>query len=99
MGDGSAMYAIQALWSAAELGVDLAVIIVRNGRYEALVNFARTFGLQQVPGTLLPAMDFVGLAQSLGVPAGRVDTIDGLDEALSRLFETHGPRLLEAVVH
>jgi benzoylformate decarboxylase len=98
IGDGSAMYAIQALWSAAQLDVDLAVIIVKNGGYEALINFGRTFGLQQVPGTKLPDIDFVGLAQSQGVPGARVDTIAGLDAALTALFAAKGPRLLEVVV-
>jgi benzoylformate decarboxylase len=98
IGDGSAMYAIQALWSAAQLDVDLAVIIVNNSRYEALINFGRSFGLQKTVGTRLPDLDFVGLAQSQGVPGARVDSVDGLDEALNTLFEGRGPRLLEVVV-
>jgi len=98
IGDGSAMYGIQALWSAAQLGVDLAVIIVNNARYEALINFGRSFGLQKTVGTRLAGIDFVGLAKSQGVPADRVDTIEGLDDALKALFGGRGPRLLEVVV-
>jgi benzoylformate decarboxylase len=98
IGDGSAMYAIQALWSAAQLGVDLAIIIVNNARYEALINFGRAFGLQETVGTKLPAIDFVGIAQGQGVPADRVETIDALDAALAELFGTKGPRLLEVMV-
>ena len=98
IGDGSAMYAIQALWSAAQLGVDLAVIIVNNARYEALINFGRAFGLQETVGTRLPAIDFVALAQGQGVPAARVDSSDALDAALADMFAATGPRLLEVVV-
>jgi len=98
IGDGSAMYAIQALWSAAQLGVDLGVIIINNGRYEALINFGRSFGLQQTVGTRLPELDFVAIAQGQGVPAERVDTKAALDQALTTLFTTPGPRLLEVVV-
>jgi benzoylformate decarboxylase len=98
IGDGSAMYAIQALWSAAQLGVNLGVIIINNGRYEALINFGRSFGLQQTVGTRLPELDFVAIAQGQGVPAERVETISGLDRALTTLFSARGPRLLEVVV-
>jgi benzoylformate decarboxylase len=98
IGDGSAMYAIQALWSAAQLDVDLAVIIVNNARYEALINFGRAFGLQETVGTKLPEIDFVGIAQGQGVPGERVETIEALDAALTTLFTTKGPRLLEVMV-
>ncbi len=92
------MYAIQALYSAAQQDVDLAVIIVNNSRYEALINFGRTFGLQETVGTKLPDIDFVGIAAGQGVPGERVETIAALDEALTRLFTTRGPRLLEVMV-
>ena len=98
IGDGSAMYAIQALHAAVQLGVDLSLIIVNNGRYEALIHFGRTFGLQQTVGTRLPGLDFVTLAQAQGMPASRVETVEALDDALSSLFDTPGPRLLEVVV-
>ncbi len=98
IGDGSAMYAIQALWSASQLGVDLAVIIINNARYEALINFGRTFGLQKTVGTRLNGIDFAELARAQGVPADRVETIEKLDAALTALFGEKGPRLLEVVV-
>lgn len=98
IGDGSAMYAIQALWSAAQLDVDLAIIIINNARYEALINFGRAFGLQETVGTRLPALDFVSIANGQGVHGERVDSIEALDAALSRLFTTRGPRLLEVIV-
>jgi benzoylformate decarboxylase len=99
IGDGSAMYAIQALWSASQLDVDLAVIIVNNARYEALINFGRSFGLQKTVGTRLDGLDFAGLARDQGVPADRVATTRDLGAALTTLFEAKGPRLLEVVVN
>ena len=98
IGDGSAMYAIQALYSAAQLGVDLAVIIVNNGRYEALCGFGRHFGLQETVGTLLPGIDFVTVGEGQGVPGKRVDKAEALDAALTELFAGKGPRLLEVMV-
>jgi len=46
LGDGSSMYAIQGLWSAAQLGLPISFVIVNNRRYEALLNFGRVFGLR-----------------------------------------------------
>src|SRR5215469_4206690 len=53
LGDGSAMYSIQGLWSAAELSLPVTFVIVNNGGYRALDEFAPHFGLRAPPGTLL----------------------------------------------
>ena len=98
IGDGSAMYAIQALWTAAQLRVPLSVIIVNNRRYEALVNFGRRFGLNRTIGTELDGLDFVGLAEAQGVSAERVENADTLDAALARSLAAAGPSLVEVMV-
>jgi benzoylformate decarboxylase len=98
LGDGSSMYAIQGLWSAAQLGVPISFVIVKNGRYEALIGFGRHFGLQETVGTKLPELDFCGLAQAQGIPATRVTDRDALDEALAASFAATGPTLVEVVV-
>ena len=98
IGDGSAMYAIQGLWSAAKLKLPISFIIVKNGRYEALVNFGRLFGLQQTMGTDLPNMDFCAMAEGMGVAATRVTSADTLDDALRASFAANGPTLVEVEV-
>jgi benzoylformate decarboxylase len=98
LGDGSAMYAIQGLFSAAKLDVPVSFIIVNNRRYEALKFFGRHFGLQQVEGTDLTGIDFVALAQGQGVSAERVSEIDALDAALERSFAKPGPSLVDVIV-
>jgi benzoylformate decarboxylase len=98
LGDGSAMYAIQGLFSAAKLGVPVSFIIINNRRYEALRSFGRHFGLQHVDGTDLTGIDFVALARGQGVAAERVTDVDMLDAALERSFLTPGPSLVEVVV-
>jgi benzoylformate decarboxylase len=95
LGDGSAMYSIQALWSAAELAVPVAFVIVNNGGYRALDEFAPQFGLSALPGTLLPHLDFCALARAQGVEAVRVSGCAQLDAALSKAFATPGPVLVE----
>jgi benzoylformate decarboxylase len=98
LGDGSAMYAIQGLWTAAQLRLPVSFIIVNNGRYEALVNFGRRFGLNRTIGTDLPGLDFVGLAEAQRVRGERVVRADTLDAALIRSLEAEGPTLVEVVV-
>ncbi len=67
LGDGSSMYAIQGLWTAAQLQLPITFIIVNNRRYEALLQFGRHFGLARTVGTSLADIDFCGLALSQGV--------------------------------
>jgi benzoylformate decarboxylase len=95
IGDGSAMYAIQGLWSAAELGLPIAFIIVANNSYRALEEFGRHFGINTLPGVKLPHLDFCALAESQGVQARRVDRCENLDAALVAAFAADAPMLLE----
>jgi benzoylformate decarboxylase len=80
------MYAIQGLWTAAQLGLGVTFIIIKNRRYEALLEFARHFGLQRTVGTSLPGIDFCALARGQGVEAISVHRTGVLDEALSSAF-------------
>ncbi|MBX9884300.1 MAG: benzoylformate decarboxylase [Novosphingobium sp.] len=98
LGDGASMYAIQGLHAAAQLGTAVSFVIVRNGRYEALHSFGRKFGMQSLPGTQLPDLDFCALAQAQGVAARRAETADALDAALQWSFAANVPSLVEAVV-
>lgn len=48
IGDGSAMYAIQALWSAAQMALPVAIVILKNRRYAALHEFAGSSAIARV---------------------------------------------------
>jgi benzoylformate decarboxylase len=99
LGDGSAMYAIQGLWTAAQLGLGVTFVIIKNRRYEALVNFGHYFGLQQTVGTSLPDINFCALAQGQGVAATGVDRREALDDALRTAFaDLAKPTLVEVAV-
>jgi benzoylformate decarboxylase len=98
LGDGSSMYSIQGLWTAAELALPVAFIIVNNRSYQALVEFGRHFHLSQLPGTQLPHLDFCGLARSQGVAAVRVERAEELNAALSAAFAARHPMLLDVCV-
>lgn len=98
IGDGSAMYSIQALWSAAQLALPITFVIVNNRRYEALHHFAQRFGLPQTVGTALPGIDFVQLAEAQGCDAVRVDKAADLATVLRTALAAVQPTLVEVVV-
>ena len=77
LGDGSTMYAIQALWSAARYDVGVLLIVLANGRYAVMDALARRQGGAGAwPG--FEAVDIGGLARSLGCPSVRVETHEEL---------------------
>lgn len=101
VGDGSAMYAIQALWSAAQLALPVTTVILKNRRYAALHDFARIFGYRPgdpVPGTDLPDLDFVGLAAAQGMRGLRVERAEELLPALTQALLSSAPMLIEVEV-
>jgi benzoylformate decarboxylase len=97
-GDGSSMYAIQALWSAAQMRLPLTIVIVNNGGYAALDQFAGHFGIAKAVGTSLPAIDFVGLAEAQGCRGVRVDQSLDLPRVLREAFAMPDPTVVEVRV-
>jgi benzoylformate decarboxylase len=98
LGDGSAMYSIQGLWSAAELKLPIAFIIINNSSYRALEEFGRHFNIEALPGVRLSHLDFCALAAAQGVKGIRVERCEELDAALSEIFAATVPMLLEVKV-
>jgi benzoylformate decarboxylase len=98
IGDGSSMYSIQALWTAAELDVPVAFIIVNNHSYQALVEFGEHFNLTELPGTQLPHLDYCALARAQGIAALLVERCEQLDAALAAAFAATQPMLIEVRV-
>lgn len=101
IGDGSSMYSIQTLWTAAQLGLDVTYVILNNRRYAALKRFGGVLGFPAdavLPGTELPGLDFVALAQGQGCPARRVERAGDLRAALAEALQARGPSVVEVVV-
>ena len=101
IGDGSAMYSIQGLWSAAQARLPITFVILNNRRYAALQDFAPSFGFgptDPVQGTDLPDLDFVRLAEGMGVRAQRVAQGGELHGVLSQALASGETRLVEIVV-
>ena len=97
-GDGSAMYSIQALWSAADLQLPLTIVIVNNGGYAALKEFSSHFNIKQLVGTKLPGLDFVGLAQAMGCRGTRVERPQELETVLREALLSDCVHLVDVAV-
>lgn len=100
-GDGSAMYSIQALWTAAHSQLPLNVVIVNNGGYRIIKQRLLAFhkddhyvGMDFAD----PAVDFVGLAKALGLEALRITDPRELKSTLTEAFARPGTKLIEVVV-
>jgi benzoylformate decarboxylase len=98
VGDGSSMYAIQALWTAAQHHVAMTFVIIRNGTYGALRGLAARLGANAPVGVDLPDIDFVALAAGHGCDGVRVARSDALRAAVLDAFRSRRPRLVEVVV-
>jgi benzoylformate decarboxylase len=81
VGDGSTLYGVQALWSAAHYGVGVLVLVMDNGRYAIMDRLASEAG-GKAPWPGFAEVDVAGLATSLGCPARRVTTHGELTELL-----------------
>ncbi|MFE2051079.1 benzoylformate decarboxylase [Streptomyces sp. NPDC059459] len=93
IGDGSANYGITALWTAAQLGVPLTIVLLRNGTYGALRWFGGLLGVPDAPGLDIPGLDFTRVAEGYGVRARHVG---GAEELRAVLAEQPGhPRLIQ----
>ncbi|TWI74289.1 acetolactate synthase-1/2/3 large subunit [Desulfobotulus alkaliphilus] len=101
--DGSAMYTFQALWTQARENLPVTTILCENGGYNILDIEMNRAGITS-PGPMAasltkfknPAIGWVGLAESMGVPAEEVHTAAQLQEVLSRRNFMDGPRVIVA---
>ena len=99
-GDGSAMYSIQALWSAANQNLPITYVIANNGGYRILKQRLLAFhGNDHYVGMDIekPCIDFCELASSLGMRARRIDDPAELRPALEESYEADGPTLLDVM--
>jgi benzoylformate decarboxylase len=102
VGDGSAMYSPQALWTAAAQSLPVVFAVVNNRHYKILKGYLRGMGGASVRtdryiGMDLdaPPVDFVALARSMGVEATVVDHADDVGEVVRTALATGRPYVAE----
>ncbi|PYN19287.1 MAG: hypothetical protein DMD76_27060 [Candidatus Rokuibacteriota bacterium] len=105
IGDGSVMYAPQALWTAAHRNLPVTYVVANNASYAILKSGMLTFGLPAAKRGVFPGMDLVdpeidylALARSMGVLAVRVDKPGGLRDVLARALAHEGPALVDVLI-
>lgn len=103
--DGSAMYTLQALWSMVREQADVTVVIMNNRSYAILnIELARVGAGQPTAKTLSmlslakPAINWVALAQGMGMSASRADSAAEFDAQFAAAINLKGPVLIEAMV-
>ncbi|HKX16737.1 MAG TPA: thiamine pyrophosphate-dependent enzyme [bacterium] len=103
IGDGSLMYTVQALWTAARYHIPVTVFVVDNRAYEVLKSGMRSYkGASVRPERLVgmdldePAIDIPAVARGFGVEARVVSEPAELREALAE--PAADPRLLDVLV-
>ncbi len=103
--DGSGMYTLQALWTQAREGLNVTTLICANRSYRVLgIELARAGTKEVGPQTrgmitlASPPLDWVKLAEGMGVPGVRVETAEALTNELERALAEPGPHLIELVL-
>jgi benzoylformate decarboxylase len=101
VGDGSAMYSIQSLWSAAHHKLPLTVVLINNGGYRIIKQRLLAFhGDDHFVGMDFkdPPVDYTAMAKALGLEAMRVESPRVLSAILSSAFNRPGTKLVEVLV-
>ncbi|MVW71648.1 MULTISPECIES: acetolactate synthase large subunit [unclassified Bordetella] len=102
--DGSAMYSLQSLWTQAREQLPCTTIILNNSKYNILIGEYANVGA--TPGETAmsmldlgnPSLNWVGLANAMGVEAARATTLDQCADLMRASFGKQAPFLIELMV-
>lgn len=105
LGDGSTLYGVQGLWTAAHYRIPVTFLVTNNTQYKILKDCAQVLRLPKaLAGQFLgldvvdPPIDYVGLARSLGVSARRITEPDELTEAIRTSLAGDAPQVIEVPI-
>ncbi|MGF9761654.1 acetolactate synthase large subunit [Microvirga sp. 0TCS3.31] len=103
--DGSGMYTVQGLWTQARENLDIVTIVFANRSYAILQGEMRNVGVQNFGRNAQrmlniddPSLDWVSLANGMGVEAGRAETVEDFLRLFEGALSRQGPFLIEAVL-
>lgn len=107
VGDGSAMYTIQALWTQAREQLPVTTVVFANNSYNILKAEYSNMGAGEAPGERAlsmididrPTIDWLAMAKSMGVPGVRVETAEHFTKALLDANREAGPKLIEVKLY
>ena len=101
IGDGSSLYSIQSLWTAAHLRLPITYVIVNNRSYRIIKD--RLLAMRKTDQFVAmdmtdPAIDFVSVAQGFGVPSTQVNKPGDIQAAVRKAIASGKPALVEVVI-
>ena len=103
--DGSAMYTVQALWTQSRENLDVVTVIFANNKYAILQLELMRVGAENAGRNAMdmldigrPTIDWVKMAESMGVEASRATTAEEFNTQLEYALKGTGPKLIEAVI-
>jgi benzoylformate decarboxylase len=95
LGEGSAQYTIQGLWSAVAYRVPITYVVMRNDSYAILKYLCAAHSVTNVPALDLPGLDTAALAEAYGLVVDRVDDYEQLRAALAHRIGSGSIGLIE----
>jgi len=95
LGDGSSLYTIQGLWSAAQLKLPITFVILNNAGYAAVKSLGERMGIARMPGSDVPGVDFVDVARGFGCRTSRVERAVDLAQTLAQAYTANEPWLID----
>ena len=105
IGDGTAMYTIQALWTMAREQLNVTSIIFNNASYSVLNIELERVGAEEAGAKAKsqldlhgPVLNFAEMAHGMGVHAVRVDTAEDMNKAMEYALSMPGPHLIEVMI-
>jgi benzoylformate decarboxylase len=98
LGDGSSMYSIQALWTAAQHDLPITFVVLDNHGYVALKALGRAISVDKPPGVDLPGIGFPELAAGFGCATRSVSKADQLEDSLRWALASSRPTLVDVEV-
>lgn len=98
IGDGSSMYAIQSLWTAAHYNLNIVYIIANNSGYriikERLESFHKNTNFIGMDFKE-PPIDFIKLSESMGIESTRITEPNNLSKKIKKIVKNKGPHLID----
>ena len=95
IGDGSAMYSIQALWTAVQEKLPMVMIVLNNRSYGAMKSFSQLLGNSEPPGIRLPGISFPDIARGFGAVGVEVKRSSYILTGTAKRPSREGPTLID----
>lgn len=95
VGDGSSMYSVQALWTAAQHQLPITFVVMNNRGYGAMKGFSKMLSVTNAPSFDLPGLDIPTIANGYGCDSARIQTPDELLSGLDQAVRSGKPTLLD----